>query len=382
MIQIKEKKDCCGCSACGNICPRKCISMEKDEEGFLYPSIAFSRCIDCGLCEKVCPVLNPVGINTADANAFAAVNLDCEYRKRSSSGGIFALLAQDVLKMDGIVFGAAMANDNKSVVHIGICSEEELWKLMGSKYVQSEIGNAYQQAKKALEKGIKVLFSGTPCQINGLKLYLQREYANLILVDIICHGCPSPELWKKYISDFESRHHSTISLVSFRYKKSSWKNYSIRQIDDRGHEIITPYKEHPFMRMFARNYSLRESCYQCPAKTQKCADLTLGDFWGINRVAPEMNDEMGTSLVLIRTEKGKAAFEAIQDRIKMKSVRYEDAVKGNMSEYKSVLRPQQRDSFFHDMNTISFKKLKRKYAADSAQIKIFIKKCMNYVRNG
>lgn len=198
MIQIADKHNCCGCSACANVCPKTCIAMSTDEEGFLYPVVDMSVCVGCGLCEKVCPFLTELRPKKPK-NTYAAINPNEEERLRSSSGGIFTLLAQETLKAGGVVFGAAFDGD-WSVKHIGIENIKELPKLQGSKYVQSKIGNSYKKAKQLLDKDIPVLFSGTTCQIAGLLKYLRKEYEKLLTVDVICHGVPSPRIWQDVVS--------------------------------------------------------------------------------------------------------------------------------------------------------------------------------------
>lgn len=199
-IDLEEWSTCCGCSACAQACPKGCITMQADGEGFLYPVIDENTCIACGACEHVCPIKNTSPEPTGEPDAYAAYSKNTEQRLESSSGGVFSLLAEEILQNSGVVFGAAMSEDCRKAQHIAVERQEDLWKLRGSKYLQSEIGSTYRQAENALKQGRRVLFSGTPCEIEGLHRYLRREYENLLCVDLICHGVPSAKLWEKYVS--------------------------------------------------------------------------------------------------------------------------------------------------------------------------------------
>ena len=207
MICVQDKSKCSGCHACSSICPKKCISLVADEEGFLYPKVNEKECLNCNLCEQVCPFLNPIGISKDEAPiAYAAKNLDEGTRTKSSSGGVFTAIAEHVIGQGGIVFGSAF-DSPYNVVHIGVQKKDELQRLRGSKYVQSKIGNTYQEAKEALVSGRVVLFTGTPCQIGGLKAFLKKDYPNLYTQDLICHGVPSPKIFKEYKKFIEKKYY-------------------------------------------------------------------------------------------------------------------------------------------------------------------------------
>ena len=227
MIKINEKKDCMGCHGCYNICPKSCITMESDSEGFWYPKVDEDKCIECGLCEKVCPIINPIKEMDYRIIAFACKNKDNEVRKLSSSGGVFSLLCNYVISKNGVVFGAAFDKEF-NVRHMFAETLEECEKFRGSKYVQSKIGDTYIEAKKFLDKGRLVLFSGTPCQISGLESFLMKKYENLIMVDIACHGVPSPLVYKNYIKLLEEKNKSHMNSLSFRDKSTGWSKYSIK----------------------------------------------------------------------------------------------------------------------------------------------------------
>lgn len=360
VISLIEKNKCCGCSSCYNSCPKNSITMTIDEEGFLYPSINQGRCIDCGLCEKICPMLDNEK-RDEPVVAFAAKCKDDELLFYSSSGGVFSILAMSVLDKGGVVFGATFSSNFKEVYHTVIDNSGELSKLRTSKYVQSRIGESYQRAKKFLDEGTEVLFSGVPCQIYGLKKYLRKEYKNLTCIDIVCHGVPSPELWKKYLINLEQTYHGIIIDVNFRQKKYHWKNLETKSTSDVV-EIFELNNANPYMQMFLRNFSLRPSCYSCQAKVNGSdADITLGDFWGIQNVAPEMENGRGVSAVLLNTERGRRLFDKVLDSIDTKEVSYEDVKKYNSSIYKSCVEPQGRFVFFTDMNNLTFDELVAKY---------------------
>lgn len=304
MIRILEKKDCCGCSACQQICPKTCIRMEPDEEGFLYPNVDETICIDCGLCEKVCPVINQCR-KRVPSKAFAVWNCNEITRLNSSSGGVFSAIAIQILKDGGVVFGAKF-NDRWEVVHDYIEKIEDLYLLQGSKYVQSVIGNTYSIAEIFLKRGRKVLFTGTSCQIAGLKRFLRTDYDNLLTIDVICHGVPSPMIWYRYLDYIISNEKLSgvssvedISNISFRSKLTGWKNYSFQIRGNHGELLSECFYDNLFMQGFLCNLYLRPSCHSCPAKSGKSgSDVTLGDYWGVSNHHPELDDDKGISAVL------------------------------------------------------------------------------------
>lgn len=438
MIRIDNKKDCCGCGACEQICPKRCISLIEDSQGFLYPETDASICVDCGLCERVCPAVRPAEtfvtnklggqpnvsepIDAVTSNklggqpevsapmeVFAAKNHDASVRKGSSSGGVFSMLAESVLEHGGVVFGA-MFNDGCEVVHGYVETSDQFIRLRGSKYVQSRIGNSFREVYHFLKEGRTVLFSGTPCQVAGLCNFLKISCANahscldnLLLVDIVCHGVPSPMVWRDYLSSsrgmaksgtnpnsksnsnnnsiVNSRHksqfedaseiptgasvnfrdksreektavsHSSVS-VNFRDKSHGWQNY--RVVIDGKSEY---YALNPFMAGFLQNYYLRPSCYSCPVKScsiyhSKCgdvpkvftSDITLGDYWGIEAVHPEFFDDMGVSLVIVHTSKGVEAMARLAvDSLKSD---FASALKKNPSIVSNPEIPAHYDDFW------------------------------------
>lgn len=293
-----------------------------------------------------------------------AAYYDDEVRMKSSSGGIFSLLTS---KFD-VIYGVAMSEDCYECRFIRV--EDDIDSLRGSKYFQAKVGNTFKHVKRDLMDGKKVLFSGTGCQINGLSLFLGKDYPNLFLLDIICHGVPSPKLWKDYVEHQEKKY-GKLESVNFRCKDNSWQDFGMKESvkgdtrdESKQNKLYISKDKDSFMRMFLRNHCLRPSCYNCHAKFYKKSDMTIADFWGIENVAPEMNDGNGTSLVITRTDKGQELFDAIKSSLKWKEVSYEDGIRSNPSEYSSVERPKTRDTFFSDLSTIPFEKMEEKYASD------------------
>jgi len=369
MITITEKKNCNGCHACASICPQDCITMESDYEGFWYPKINMQNCVACDLCEKICPIIYKVQIEN-EPQAYACYNIDESVRMESSSGGLFTLIAEQVIHNNGVVFGARFLK-NFTVVHCYIEEKEELRRLRGSKYVQSKIGETYKQARVFLKQGRQVLFSGTPCQIGGLKAYLKQDYANLTCIDIICHGVPSLKVWQKYVSYQENRAGATIQSIAFRRKDEGWKRFSISLSFKNEMEYVQTHDKDLYMQAFLKNICLRPSCYACNFKTlHRQSDITLADFWGIRDILPEMDDDKGTSLAIINSVGGKSMFNRIKYQITYKEVDINKAVSYNSSATKSVERNPKREKFFKEIDEIPFDKLVNKYCSDSIMMRI------------
>ena len=362
MLEIK-KSDCCGCAACASICPKKCIKMRPDSEGFLYPNIDVEECVKCGKCEKACPALNNQSETVeVTPSVYAGYVKDETVRLKSSSGGIFTELAKNVLDKGGVVFGAALSEDCKTLRHVEVDQEERLEILRGSKYFQSNISDAYVKIKKYLETGTEVLFSGTPCEIEGLKKYLQKDYDKLLCVDLICHGVPSANVWEKYLQYQEGRAGAPVQHAFFRHKENGWKLYSLLLTfsNDRLYKQI--FKKDLFMQMFLDNLCLRPSCYECKfKKMNRQSDITLGDFWGCQDLCPEMDDDKGTSLIVVHSEKGKAIFNEIQKDIVSREVSFQAVEVGNPAYLVPSPKPLSRGDFMSHLNDWSIPKLCRKY---------------------
>lgn len=353
MIRIENKHLCCGCQACAQICPKSCITMQPDEEGFLYPVVDEAACINCGLCEKACPVLNSTeSVRKSLPMAYAAYNLDEKIRLASSSGGIFTLLAEDVLEKNGVVYGAAMVGG--VVKHIRVDTLQELEVLRGSKYVQSDIGKTYLQAKKDLEEGKTVLFTGTPCQVEGLKSFLQKEYENLLCLDLICYGVPSPLVWQQYVAFREKKAKARAVRMSFRHKKYGWKTYALSIDFSNDSAYVCRHRYDLFMRAFLNDLCLRPSCHYCAfKKVNRISDITVADFWGIDVLYEDMDDDKGTSLVIIHSEKGSRIFSNINQHTKYHKVDFEKAIKGNPAMIRSAKCPENRTGFMQKIHNTS-----------------------------
>jgi len=376
MIEIKDKTNCSGCYACYNICPKSCITMKSDTEGFWYPEVDKNKCVNCDLCENVCPILHDRIIDNAP-KAYACYNKDEVTRLKSSSGGIFSLIAKYVLKQKGVVFGASF-DENFQLVHTYTESEDEIYKFRGSKYVQSKIGHSYSLAKKYLEDDRIVLFTGTPCQIDGLKSFLKKDYEDLITQDIVCHGVPSPKVWEKYKSEVAKGH--KIINVSFRDKSKGWSNGSLKIDFDDGTSFSQLGSDNIYIRGFIKNLYLRPSCFDCHSKSiHRNSDITLADFWGIQNIAPELNDEKGISLILINSVIGQKILDDIKSKVVYKEVGIEDSFRYNPCAYQSTIINPKRDTFLRELDNISFIQLLKKFGNDkfNIRIKTKIKRLLN-----
>ena len=332
-MELADKEVCSGCHACFNACPKHCITMTYDEDGFLQPNIDTSICIECGKCKAVCPVLKDYNGNPK-GKAFACINNNDNIRIQSSSGGVFTLIAEYVLDNGGVVFGAAF-DDELNVKHIEVSTKKELNLLRGSKYLQSEIGDSFIRVKEYLENGKLVLFTGTPCQISGLKAYLNKAYDNLIMQDLICHGVPSPKVWQIYLRYQSKKHKSQVdreSIPVFRKKDEGWQRYSVSLSFINGAEYCSTFDRDLFMNAFLSNICLRLSCYNCHSKSlNRESDITLADFWGVDNVIPELFDDIGTSLVLVNSKKGMKIFEYISQYMKCRETDIDVAVSYNLA---------------------------------------------------
>lgn len=347
MIHIYDKQMCVGCYACVQRCPVSCIAMEVDSEGFFYPVVDEMVCIKCGLCDKVCPVLSQAE-PIKPLYVYAAKSKDEEIRHKSSSGGIFSLLAREVLLNNGIVFGARF-NKEWEVVHDYTETLDGLSAFYGSKYVQSRIEDNYIKVERFLKGGRQVLFSGTPCQIAGLNLYLGRKYDHLLTIDVVCHGTPSVLVWRKYLRELlqsKGKHIEDVCDINFRDKSTGWKNYSIT-FRGGGEILFTELaRKNVFMRGFLANLYLRPSCYACPAKSFKSgSDITLGDFWGVGTVFSQYDDNKGVSAVMVKTEKGRVMLEKCCWDI-LKETDYNVVLTHNLSIERPASISEKRQLFF------------------------------------
>ena len=299
MINIKDKSKCCGCSACMNKCPKDAITMVEDEYGFKYPQVDMEKCINCGLCEKVCPYNNEYDKKQVfeKSIAYGGWNTDENIRAISTSGGVFTSIAKYIIEKNGVVCGA-IYDKELNVVHDIVDNLDDLKKMNGSKYVQSDMKDNFRKIKEKLEKGVYVLFSGTPCQVSGLNSFLGKEYDNLYTCDIVCHGVPSPKVFEKYKKELEKENNSKLVNLNFRDKVSGWQGYSLSTKFDNNKSFSINAQKTSYMKAFLSDIDLRESCPTCKfAKLPRYADFTLGDFWGVDESYPDLNpDNKGTSL--------------------------------------------------------------------------------------
>lgn len=315
MNNICEKHLCTGCGACFNKCPQNAISMQENEEGFLYPEIDSEKCINCGLCQKTCPICSATFENNIVKTCYA-VNTSTEIRlNKTSSGGVFSIIAEYIIKNNGYVCGSTI--DNHGIVkHIIINKSEDIIKLRGSKYVQSDMGNCYKEIKNLLDKNEFVFFVGTPCQVSGLKLFLQKDYDKLLTADLICHGVPSQKVFNKYLEELNLDEDEEILEINFRDKKFDWGDYSLSVKTNKRTSLRIKYED-SFLRAFLESLSLRTSCGSCKfARIPRQGDLTLADFWNIKKVDRSFYDKKGTSLVLLNNEKSKTIFKKIKSNFK------------------------------------------------------------------
>ncbi len=353
MITVKYKKDCTGCAACANVCPIGCITMIEDNEGFVYPQVNSSECTKCGMCEQVCPIKKnkPSNTNAQTPLAYAVLNKDDSVRYKSSSGAVFPLLANYVLEKNGVVFGAAFDN-NYNVYHCGVDNKNEVERLYNSKYVQSNIGDCYKQAKKALDEDTWVLFSGTPCQIAGLKACLNdKVYEKLITIDFICHGVPSTGIWRKYVNTCIGNP-DNISNINFRCKKDGWRDFHfLAEYKDEKKSIYESAQKNRFVNGFIKNLFLRPSCHNCSFKSlNRISDITIADFWGVKHICPKLYDNKGCSLVVINTTKGEHIFDSLKPGMIYEESNINEAAYHNPAMIKSVAPHIKRQDFFERCN--------------------------------
>ena len=354
-----EKKECCGCTACVHICPVNCITMQEDEEGFLYPVIEEEKCIHCHKCEKVCPGRITKQIHT-NTETFVGYCIDEEIRKQSSSGGIFSVVAEWIIQQKGVVFGAAF-DDNFEVHHIAIETKAELEKLRGSKYVQSRLENVFLQVKQYLEMKRIVLFTGTACQIAGLKNYLNTEDENLYTIDVLCHGVPSPKIWRIYLDEKQKQYHSSIEQYEFRNKENGWKNYYINILFSDKQQYMVRYFEDDFMGMFLGNIDLRPSCHACHFKGfPRISDMTIGDCWGIENHMPDMDDDKGTSVIMVHSSNGKRMLEGVRGNLRLREANLDTVLPPTAESRRTVEMHPNRRKYWEDVkNGESFENLCR-----------------------
>ncbi len=375
-------ESCYGCWSCFNICPVDAVSMPENDEGFHYPSVDQSKCTLCGNCRKGCPALYPPRILKRHVNpvTWAAWSHDSEERKMSSSGGVFSVLAKHALACGGVVFGAGFDKDWE-LEHLSIERLGDLHRLRGSKYLQSKIGNVYKKTKAFLKEKRPVLFSGTPCQIAGLYGYLgHKEFAELITCEIICHGVPSPKLFRKYRKEIEKSLDGHIKKINFRDKHHGWKNYSLTFDVSNTLKLVKCYRIDDYMCLFLSNICLRKCCSTCEfARTPRVADITLGDYWNISYAHPDLpNDDLGVSVVICNSSRGDNYLEKIKHNLFLTPSTFAKAVAGNKNLVTSSVEHKKRGKFFSLMDKNSVASLRFKFCKKN---NIILRICLKLYRS-
>lgn len=371
MINITDKSKCCGCNACGDVCAHIAITFHTDTEGFWYPVVDEEKCIDCGLCEKVCPQLyHPAKEDKFDApKVYAAYHTDNETRIDSTSGGVFSALAEPIYANGGCV-GGAIYNDDHTVSHFISDDSNDLKHIRSSKYLQSSAKGFYREVKKRLETGKEVLVCGTPCQIEALYNFLRKDYDNLITCDFICRGVNSPKVFLSYMKMLEEKYKSRAIAIKFKAKEWGWHNFSMRVNFANGKQYCKDrWQDLFFIGYLQYGGFSRPSCYACQFKNiVHCADITLADFWGIESIDPTMDQDKGTSLVLINSSKGEHFFSKLGDTVVTKQFTLRQAMGQNMALVNSVKAVRSdRELFFSDIDKLPFDIISKKYFAKPSQ---------------
>ncbi len=368
MIEITEKKNCCGCTACASICPRKCIKMKEDEEGFLYPHVLESECIHCNLCENVCPILNHTEKSSSKQIAAIVQNKDKEVCRQSTAGGAFTAIAEYVLDRQGVVYGVEMQKDY-TVRHTTVEKKDDLVKFRNSKYVQSNLENIFSSVKQQLNVGRWVCFSGTPCQVEGLRSYLKKDYKNLILVDVVCRAVPSPGVWKRYIK-METQKYGELQSIRFRDKTLGYQ-YSTMELKNGGGVYRGGIESQPWLRMFFSGMIIRPSCSACKFRSRyRNSDFTIWDCFNVYSFDKNFDESIGTTRVLIHTEKGKQIFEAIKEKFYYKKLEADIAVKDVREMRESPKEHIRKAEFYSDMEKLTMQELLDKYYPITFKIRI------------
>lgn len=355
MIEIKNKKNCSGCEACLNICPVKCIKMEEDEDGVRYPVVNKEKCVKCGQCEKVCPILNNYQSDNKGYLAYGAYNKNKKILKKSSSGGIFYELAKKIItEKNGVVFGVKFDKDENAIFTYAEILED-LIPMLGSKYVQAKVNNSYKEVKKFLSNDRIVLFSGTPCQIAGLKSYLKKDYDNLYTCDIICEGVPSDKMLNIFKKHYEEKYNSKVVDIKFRHKKYGWKYLGFLLTFENGKKLYIPRTEVNYYNGFIRQAFNRPSCYECKFRELNSgSDFKIADFWGVNESRNTKYNFYGVSHLLINTKKGELLFKGLEEKFNLYKSSVDEVKKLNntfnthkysMSEYEELKKKIENKSY-------------------------------------
>lgn len=370
MITLTDKKKCCGCSACMNACPIHCITMIEDNEGFRYPVIDYDKCINCGKCERVCPVINVEPEVEFEQKAYLIRNMDEQILQESTSGGAFTAIAKEIIDAGGVVFGAAF-DEKFEVHHTFVENYSDLKIFRNSKYVQSNIEDSFSRAKSFLDAGRQVLYSGTPCQIEGFWNFIEKKhYDNLVLVDIVCHSIPSPLLWRKYRKYRVEEVGKNISNVTFRDKNKFGYQYSQMRFQyDNGEVKDAGVDSDPYLRAFFSDLSVRPSCYECNFKKRyRISDITIWDCFDVYLYYKPFDDNRGVTRALIHTQKGEKIIQALVN-CKVKEINSDDAIKNVRELIKSVKPNVKREEFFRDLQVMNFEDVINKWFPDTWRVK-------------
>lgn len=386
MDLVKNKKDCCGCGVCYNICPKKAISMVEDEYGYIYPKIDEKKCIECGLCKKSCVYQTQNKRLNEPIKTYAAISKDEKIINKSASGGIFATIAKNILNDGGVIYGASLEKEDKSfkVKHIRIDKEKDLIKLQGSKYVQSDTSEIYCVVKKDLEDGKKVLFSGTPCQVNAVKGYLNfKDYDNLYTIDLICHGVPNKKMFNDYIKILEQKEKGEVIDFNFRDKSKDKGAFcalaKIRKINHEYKKII-PSFESSYYQLFLDSNIYRENCYTCPyANGKRTGDITLGDYWKFEIEHPEylnkVNIKKGISCLIVNTEKGIKITDELSRDMKILNSEFNKVKKHNAQLVHPSIISNENKKILSIYSSKGYKGV-NKYYFQKNFIKVFLKRIL------
>lgn len=355
------KEHCFGCSACKQICPVSCISLEPDSKGFLYPIVDELQCIGCGLCLQVCPYITDQSLGAElypNTLVYAAKHEDRTIRMQSSSGGAFTAISDYVLEQKGVIYGVAYDN-TMTARHIRVDSPQQRDSLRGSKYVQSDLGDTFKEVEKDLNLDRTVLFTGTPCQVAGLRNYLQNEYEKLLLVDLVCYGVPSPKIFTEYMFEAEKKEGRKVIDCTFREKSKGWRNMVLQL--DFGSKITTLDSfDSPYYTLFLKRTILRPSCHECKfCNFNRSGDITIGDFWGIEESLPEFEDEKGVSLLLVNSKKGKTLFKKIAKRLDYIESTHEKCLQPPFLE--PTPPNKDKDAFWQEYETYGYSYVANKY---------------------
>lgn len=346
-LDIKNKEKCCGCTACENVCTHHAISMVEDSEGFLYPKVDATKCVDCGLCVRNCQF-------KADYERYQNYDSPIVYGGRqkneievskSQTAGLAALIYEQFLSEKGEAYGVIL-NSKNDVIFTCAKNQKESQQFRGSKYVQANIGNSFSQIKESLKNGNRVLFIGSPCQVAGLKSYIPNKFhEKLLTVDLICHSNTSPGLWRSYVQYLEEKYKSKIVKADFRNKRFGWHKCFETYLFSNGKEVVTRSYDY----LYFANLSIRPSCTKCPyTNLRRIGDITIGDYWGWENNHTEWNDNLGVNLILINSPKGSVFFKSIEDKLSLIQTNANDCLQPQLRN--PVFRNPLSKSFFKDFN--------------------------------